>query len=179
MSQRHVMSETDLHQESANDRVDSVEASEANRAGVKEAERTRRALAEEQQRNLRLRADLDNVRRRAAKEQESAERGGRRAALLPLLPVFDSLERALATGSTDQHFYEGVAATLRLFTDALLQAGAEPFDSVGLPFDPAIHEAVDLVHADGVETGTVTRQLMSGWRLGDELLRPARVIVAA
>jgi molecular chaperone GrpE len=165
MSQRHVMSEPDLHQESANDRVDSVEASEANRAGVKEAERTRRALAEEQQRNLRLRADLDNVRRRAA--------------LLPLLPVFDSLERALATGSTDQHFYEGVAATLRLFTDALLQAGAEPFDSVGLPFDPAIHEAVDLVHADGVETGTVTRQLMSGWRLGDELLRPARVIVAA
>jgi molecular chaperone GrpE len=148
-------------------------------ADVPEVERLRGALVEEQGRYLRLRADLDNFRRHMAKEQESAQRGGRRAALLPLMPVLDTLERALAAGSTDPHFYEGVAATSRLFIDALLAAGAEPFDSVGLPVDPAIHEAVESVQTDDVKSGTVVRQVLRGWRLGDELLRPARVIVAA
>jgi molecular chaperone GrpE len=173
------MSESDLLRESAGDRTGTSEAGAANRAGVDEVERLKEALVKERERNLRLLADLDNFRRRTAKEQESGQRTGRRAALLPLLPVLDTLERALATGSTDPHFYEGVAATFRVFTDALLAAGAEPFDSVGQRFDPAIHEAVEIVDADGVETGTVTRQVLRGWRLGDELLRPARVIVAA
>jgi len=173
------MSMTGLLQTSAGDRLDAPEADVANRDAVGEADRLRHALAEEQARNARLRADLDNFRRRMAKEQESAQHGGRRAALLPLLPVLDTLERALAIGSIDPHFYEGVAATFRMFTGALLAAGAERFDSVGLPFDPAIHEAVETVPTDEVKSGTVVRQVLRGWRLGDELLRPARVVVAA
>jgi molecular chaperone GrpE len=141
-------------------------------------ERLRLTLEEEQQRNFRLLADLGNVRRRAASDRDLAWQGGRRAALLPLLPVLDTLERALATGSTDPHFYQGVAATFRLFTNALLEAGAEPLDSVGQPFDAALHEAVEAVQADGVEPGTVTREVRRGWRRGGELLRPAQVIVA-
>jgi hypothetical protein len=83
-----------------------------------EVGRLRHALDDEQQRHLRLRADFDNVRRRASREREAAHRDGQRAALLPLLPVLDSLERALAAGSTDPDFYEGVAATHRLFVNA-------------------------------------------------------------
>jgi molecular chaperone GrpE len=146
---------------------------------MKEADVKVDAPADEQERNLRLRADLDNVRRRSAREQESAHQGARRATLLPLLPVLDTLERALATGSTDSHFYEGVAATFRLFTDALTSAGAEPFDSVGQPFDPAIHEAVEVVRNGDAKPGTVTRQVLRGWRLDGDLLRPAHVVVAA
>jgi len=144
-----------------------------------EVERLRHALDEEQQRHLRLRADLDNVRRRASRELEAARRDGQRAALLPLLPVLDSLERALAAGSTDPDFYEGVAATHRLFVNALREAGADPVESVGRPFDPRVHEAVATVPSNSVEPGTVVREVRRGWRLGDELLRPAQVVVAA
>jgi molecular chaperone GrpE len=136
-------------------------------------------LEEQQQRNLRLRADFENFRRRAAREHAAAVNEGRRAALLPLLDVLDTLERALAAGSTDPAFYEGVAATQRLFVNALRQAGAEPIETVGRPFDPNVHEAVATAPADGVRPGTVVRETRRGWRLGDELLRPAQVVVAA
>lgn len=135
-------------------------------------------LEEQQQRNLRLRADFENFRRRAAREYAEARDEGRRAALLPLLSVLDTLERALATGSTDPAFYEGVAAIQRLFVDALREAGAEPVESVGRRFDPTVHEAVATAYADVVAPGTVTHETRRGWRLGNELLRPAQVIVA-
>jgi molecular chaperone GrpE len=144
-----------------------------------EVERLRHALNEEQQRHLRLRADFDNVRRRASRELEAAHRDGQRAALLPLLPVLDSFELALAAGSTDPDFYEGVAATHRLFVKALHEAGADPVESVGRPFDPKVHEGVATMPSGNAEPGTVVREIRRGWRLGNELLRPAQVVVAA
>jgi molecular chaperone GrpE len=147
-------------------------------AAADEVERLRQVLDQEQQRNLRLLADFDNFRRRVAREQEVARLDGRRAALLPLLAALGTLERALAAGSTDPDFYEGVAATHRLFVAALREAGAEPVESVGRPFDPKIHEAVATTPSNGVEAGIVAREVRRGWRLGDELLRPAQVVVA-
>jgi molecular chaperone GrpE len=137
------------------------------------------ARAEADDRHLRLLAEFENFRRRAAREHEAARREGRRSALLPLLAVLDTFERALGAGSTDRDFYEGVAATHRLFLDALREAGAAPIESVGRPFDPNVHEAVATAPADGVPPGTVAREVRRGWRLGDELLRPAQVVVAA
>jgi len=137
------------------------------------------AISEADDRHLRLLAEFENFRRRTAKEQEAARREGRRAALLPLLPVLDALERALGAGSTDRDFYEGVAATHRLFVTALREAGAEPIDSVGRLFDPNLHEAVAAVPAaEGIAPGTVVREVRRGWRHADELLRPAQVVVA-
>jgi molecular chaperone GrpE len=144
-----------------------------------DVEQLRRALDEAQERYLRLRADFDNARRRAAREQETARQEGRRAALTPILAVLDTLERALAAGSTDPDFYEGVAATHRLFIRALREAGAEPIETVGQPFDPNIHEAIATVPANGRKPGTVAREVRRGWRLGDALLRPAQVVVVA
>ena len=144
-----------------------------------EVGRLRQALDEQERRSLRLLADFDNLRRRCARDQDAARREGQRAALSPLLPVLDTLERALAVGSIDPDFYEGMAATHRLFTTALREAGAEPIDSVGQPFDPNVHEAVATAPSEGVEPGTVVRELRRGGRLGDELLRPAQVVVAA
>jgi molecular chaperone GrpE len=137
------------------------------------------ARAEADDRHLRLLAEFENFRRRAAKEHEAARREGRRSALLPLLAVLDTFERALGAGSTDRDFYEGVAATHRLFLDALREAGAAPIESVGRPFDPNVHEAVATAPADGVPPGTVAREVRRGWQLGNELLRPAQVVVAA
>jgi molecular chaperone GrpE len=160
--------------------MDAAETGAGDRvAEADEIQRLRRTVDEERERRLRLLADFDNLRRRMAREQEAARRDGRRAALLPLLPVLDTLERALAAGSTDPDFYAGVAATHRLFLAALREAGVEPVESVGRRFDPAVHEAVATAPSDGVEPGTVTREVRRGWRLGDELLRPAQVVVAA
>jgi len=158
--------------------MDGPEADDGRRAVEDDVERQRHALDEAEQRYLRLCADLDNFRRRASREQEIARRDGRRAALLPLLSVLDSFERALAAGSTDPDFYEGMAATHRQFIAALREAGAEPIESVGRPFDPRLHEAVATVPSNDVGPGTVVREVRSGWRLGDELLRPAQVVVA-
>lgn len=164
----------------ADDGLGDVEG-ESGQPGVQdeETERLRRALDDERDRHLRLRADFDNVRRRASRELADARRDGQRAALLPLLPVLDTLERALAAGSTDPEFYDGVAATYRLFVNALREAGAVPIEGAGSPFDPNVHEAVGTVPSDSVEPGTVLREIRRGWRLGDELLRPAQVFVAA
>jgi molecular chaperone GrpE len=147
-------------------------------AAAADAERLRRELGEEQRRLLRLLADFENLRRRVTRDQQAARHEGQRAALLPLLAVLDTLERALAAGSRDADFYEGVAATRRLFVDALREAGAEPTESVNRPFDPTAHEAVATEPADVVAPGTVVRELRRGWRLGDEILRPAQVVVA-
>jgi len=160
--------------------VDAPETDSAERGvTADEVERLRRALDEAQGRHLRLRADFDNLRRRSAREQEAARQEGRRVALGPLLDVLDALERALKAGSTDRDFYEGVAATHRLFINALREAGAEPMETVGRPFDPNVHEAVATVPSDGRAPGTVAREVRRGWRLGDSLLRPAQVVVVA
>jgi molecular chaperone GrpE len=147
-------------------------------AGAAEVDRLRRELEGQHDQQLRLRADYENFRRRVGREQETARRAGARSALLPLLPVLDSLERALAAGSVDPEFYEGVVATHRLFLNALREAGADPVASVGERFDPRVHEAVGTVAPDGMAPGTVTREVRRGWRLGHELLRPAQVLVA-
>jgi molecular chaperone GrpE len=144
-----------------------------------EVERLRHDLDEEKQRTLRLRADYDNLRKRAARESQSAQPEGRRAALRTILPVLDALERALAVGSSDLAFLEGVESTYRLFLAALAEAGAEPIPAVGRPFDPRLHEAVSYEPARDYEPNTVTREVRRGWRLGDELIRPAEVVVAA
>ena len=139
----------------------------------------RRELDEQRDRHLRLRADLENFRRRAASEQAAARREGRRAALAPILPVLDALERALATGSTDPDFYEGVAAIHRMFVDALRSAGLEPVQTEAQPFDPTVHEAVATAPPNGRTPGTVAREVRRGYRLDGDLLRPAQVVVVA
>ncbi len=146
---------------------------------AQEIEHLRRDLQAEQQRGLRLLADFENVRRRMAREQAAAYEDGRRAALLPLLPVLDNLERAIANGSSDPLFYEGVAATRRQFVAALHEAGAEPVQTIGLPFDPASQEAVSTAPVNGVAPGTVVSEAGRGWRMGDVVPRPAQVVVAS
>jgi molecular chaperone GrpE len=144
-----------------------------------EAERLRRELDDEKQRSLRLRADYDNLRKRAARESQAAHPEGRRAALRAILPVLDALERALAIGSDDAAFLEGVESTYRLFLSALAEAGAETIEALGQPFDPRIHQAISHEPSRDHEPGTVAREMRRGWRLGDELIRPAQVVVAA
>lgn len=143
-----------------------------------EIERLRRSLEDARQEGVRLLADFDNLRRRTGREQGRARQEGKGDVLRLLLPVLDSFDRAIEIGSSDEAFNAGMAATHRLLVDALRAAGAEPVESAGQPFDPRVHEAVATVAATDAGPGTVAREVRRGWRLGDDLLRPAQVVVA-
>jgi molecular chaperone GrpE len=143
----------------------------------------------------RTRADFENYRKRAAREAAAAQERGITKLAKELLPAVDNLDRALqaaqaatpadsdATAQPDN----GTAATLvsgiKLVHDdviaALARAGIERFSPEGERFDPQLHEAVAQIPAEGAESGTVVEVYQRGYRLGEVVLRPARVVVAA
>ncbi len=131
---------------------------------------------------LRLQAEMDNFRkrqRRLAEERVAAEREN---LLREFLTVADDLKRALGAEEGDAaSLRQGVEMTYQSLLRVLKQAGAEIVEAAGQPFDPTWHEAVGTVPAEqaGVEPDTVVEVLQDGFRIGERLLRPARVIVAA
>jgi molecular chaperone GrpE len=142
----------------------------------------------------RTRADFENFRRRAAREAAAAQERGITKLAKELLPAVDNLDRALqaaqAAASGDHgsgQAENGTAATLasgiKLVHDdvvaALGRAGIEGFSPEGERFDPQVHEAVAQIPAEGAESGTVVEVYQRGYRIGDVVIRPARVVVAA
>ena len=100
--------------------------------------------------------------------------------LTTLLPVLDNLNLAVAASETDpsvEHLRSGVIGTARSFERALIDVGVEPINSVGVNFDPEIHEAVDMVPTDSENDGKIVAEYARGYRFGGKLLRPARVQV--
>jgi molecular chaperone GrpE len=127
----------------------------------------------------RARADFDNYRKRAAQQASDAERKAKAALARDLIPAVDNLERALESAPEDDPLAEGVKLVHRELTAALTRAGVESFDPTGEKFDPASSEALSTQPSDGSEPGTVLQVLTRGYRLGDHVIRPARVVVAA
>jgi molecular chaperone GrpE len=143
----------------------------------------------------RTRADFENYRKRAAREAAAAQERGITKLAKELLPAVDNLDRALqaaqtaapADSDTPAQPDNGTAATLvsgiKLVHDdviaALARAGIERFSPEGERFDPQLHEAVAQIPAEGAESGTVVEVYQRGYRLGEVVLRPARVVVAA
>lgn len=100
--------------------------------------------------------------------------------LTTLLPVLDNLNLAVAASETDpsiEHLRNGVIGTARSFERALIDVGVEPIESVGMEFDPELHEAVDMTQTDADNDGKIVSEYARGYRFGDKLLRPARVQV--
>lgn len=152
-----------------------------------ELERLQQALAESEERAkshrdqyLRSVAELDNVRKRAARDIESANRYGLEKFAAELLPVRDSLELAVqnAARADVASLKEGQQATLQLLSKALERLGVTPIDPLGEPFDPARHEAMMAQDSPTAEPNSVLQVVQTGYELNGRLLRPARVIVA-
>ena len=128
---------------------------------------------------LRLQADMDNFRKRQARRAEEAIAAERERLLRLILPVADNLSRALNhDGPGDEALRQGVELTYRELMRLLEAEGVTRIEPVGQPFTPDWHEAVAAVPADA-ESGTVVEEVQAGYKLGDKLLRPARVVVAA
>jgi molecular chaperone GrpE len=151
-------------------------------------ERLQQALAESEERakshweqHLRAVAELENVRKRAQRDIEAANRYGLERFAAELLPVKDSLELAVqnASGEADvRSLKEGQEATLQLLTRAFEKLGITPIDPQGEPFDPARHEAMMTQDSSTAEPNSVLKVVQPGYELNGRLLRPARVIVA-
>jgi molecular chaperone GrpE len=129
-------------------------------------------------------ADLDNVRKRARRDAALAEGRGTARLARELLPALDNLERALAAveaqpENADSHLTDGIRLVQRELLAALERVGIVPDDPSGQQFDPHVHEAVAQAPAEGVAAGTIIEVYSAGYRLGDEVLRAAKVVVAA
>ncbi len=130
---------------------------------------------------IRLQADFENYRRRAAKDKNDAIQYANEELLKELLPAVDNLERALgaSTASTDAGaIFEGVKITLNQILHTLGKFGVEAFSSLGQPFDPQLHDAMTQLESAEHAPGHVASEYVKGYRYRDRLLRPAMVAVA-
>ena len=156
-----------------------VKPDESTNDEVSEAARLRDEVRREHEMYLRALADFDNYRRRTERERASIARGGKRDLIVALLDVIDNFDRALAhVGDSPSSVAEGVQAIHRKLLGLLEAQGITPFESVGEPFNPELHEAIGSVASDAYESGTVADEVRRGYRWGDEVLRPAHVRVA-
>ena len=131
---------------------------------------------------LRKQAEFDNYRRRTEREKIEARQSGRRAVLVEMLAVLDNFERALASvmqGVEEDALRQGFELIYKQFRDTLIKLGIEPIDAVGKTFDPHFHEAVTIEETDEHEANTIIEEFQKGYKLGEQLLRPAQVKVAA
>ncbi len=135
-------------------------------------------LEEEHDHALRAAADLENYKKRAAREREEVQRFGNERLLKDLIPVLDNLERALAAAPADDPLAKGVRLVLRGFEETLGRHGVKSFSALGQPFDPRLHEAVVQVASGEQPPGTVVAEHGRGFLLNDRLVRPAMVGVS-
>jgi len=132
----------------------------------------------------RTQADFENFRKRASREQGAAEARGVARVVRELLPALDNLERALAAAESqpdhgEHHLAEGIRLVQAELLAAMGRVGVEGYSPKGEPFDPNVHEAMAQQPVDGAESGTIVEVFQSGYRIGDDVIRPARVLVAA
>lgn len=148
-------------------------------------ESLRRERDEAQDKWLRAMAEMDNLRKRTRREVADARRFAQADALRGFLDVLDNLERALQstaaaadTGGPDP-FRDGIELIRQKFRSVLLDQGVTLIEALGLHLDPLVHEAVGQLPREGAEPGTIIEVAQAGYRLGELVLRPARVIICA
>jgi molecular chaperone GrpE len=127
----------------------------------------------------RLQAEFENARKRTAREQQEFREYALADAVKSLLPILDSFERALQAGSQEKsEFRSGVELIYKQLQDTLAKLGLRPIPAKGEPFDPHLHQAVEMVETSDAKDHHVIEELQRGYKLKDRLLRPAMVKVA-
>jgi molecular chaperone GrpE len=127
----------------------------------------------------RTQADFENYRKRTAKDVAAAGERAKLGLVRELLPVVDNLERALESAGDDSGVADGVRLVLTELQGVLARNGVAAVDPSGKQFDPTVHEALSTRAADGTEPGVVVDVVEKGYRMGDTVVRPARVVVSA
>jgi len=147
----------------------------------KKFEEKAKELKEEHDRLLRVAADFDNYKKRAAREKEEWTKFANEDLIKSILPFIDNLERAINHAEKVEDtgvLIEGVRLTLQQILQTLSKFGVTPIESLGKPFDPTIHEAMLVVETDQHEPNHVVEEFQKGYFLSNRLLRPATVSVS-
>jgi len=128
----------------------------------------------------RLQADFENARKRAAREQQDFRDYALADAIKTLLPALDSFERALQLSRNDKsELRSGVELIYKQLQDSLTKLGLRPIPAKGEPFDPRLHEAIEMVETGEAPDHQILEELQRGYKLKDRLLRPAMVKIAS
>ncbi|MDH3632028.1 MAG: nucleotide exchange factor GrpE [Gammaproteobacteria bacterium] len=131
---------------------------------------------------MRLRAEIDNNRKRAERDIESAHKYALKGFVENLLPVIDSMEMGQTAASADnatlESIREGTALTMNMLIHVMEKNGLEQIDPLGENFDPEKHQAISMIEAEGAAPNTVVDVMQKGFLLNDRLVRPAMVVVA-
>lgn len=147
-----------------------------------EAQALAQQLEELKDQAIRVKADAQNLRRRSEQDVEKAHKFALEKFAKELLPVIDSLEKAVeaeaALGNEMNPLREGVEMTLSLFLASIQKFNLEQVDPVGKPFDPSLHEAMSMVEVPNAEPNTVIAAMQKGYTLNGRLIRPAMVMVS-
>jgi molecular chaperone GrpE len=147
----------------------------------KKLEQKEKEAKENHDRLLRMAADLENFKKRAAKEKEEWIKFANEDLLKGILPFVDNLERAVShseKAADIQGLVDGVKLTVQQLLQTLKQFGVTSFETVGKPFDPTVHEAMLVVETDQQKPNHVMQEFQKGFLLNDRLLRPATVSVS-
>ena len=137
-------------------------------------------VAELKDQVLRTLAEMENIKRRAARDVENAHKFANESLVNDLFPVLDSLEKAVEAAEAiegAEAIAEGVVLSMKLFVNTLAKAGVEQIDPLGEPFDPQLHEAMTMVPNPDAEPNSVMDVMQKGYRLNGRLVRAAKVIV--
>jgi molecular chaperone GrpE len=132
----------------------------------------------------RTQADFENFRKRMTAEVQAAQARGKSELIREVIPALDDLERAIQAagldpeGDSDDGLAHGVLLVFRSLREALTRNGIEAVEPKGEKFDPQWHEALSTQPLEGAEPGTVVETIQKGYKLGDQLVRPARVVVS-
>jgi molecular chaperone GrpE len=127
----------------------------------------------------RTQADFENYRKRVARDAASAQDRGVAKLAKELLPALDNLDRAIDAAEEEDPLLAGVRLVRSELSAALARLGIEAFAPLGEAFDPTLHEAVAQQPVEGAASGTVAEVFQNGYRMGETIVRPARVLVAA
>lgn len=148
----------------------------------KELEESRQDAAAHQEKFLRVRADMENYKKRMERTYADRAHNSKKELLQNLLSVKDNLERALHyAGSSEaegESLMEGVRLTQYQLDQMLQKEGVEPIQAEGQPFDPRLEEAIQSVNDPSVDDHTVVKVVRTGYTYADEVLRPAQVVVS-
>lgn len=156
-----------------------VDAPDTEAAGPEqELEALRAELAGEKDKYLRLMAEYDNFRKRSARERECLYADVKADLLEKLLPVYDNLARALQQQTADEAYRRGVEMTMNQFMEILEKVGVTPIPAVGVPFDPAVHNAVMHIQDEEHGEGEIVQEFLRGFKMGDRVIRHSMVQVA-
>lgn len=134
--------------------------------------------AELQDRLLRSQAEFQNLKKRVDRERLELFEYSSIEAVRVMLPILDDFERALKVRSADREYASGMELIYQRLFEALKKLGLEPIDSIGQPFDPQIHHAIDMVETDEAPDHTVLDEFQRGYNFKGRMLRPAMVKVA-